>query len=118
MTTRRLHITIVAAGFALFAFGLSTIAIAVDFGNSKDVKQVRSVVSSKFGQVLNVSVSNDWALCTAYSEKDESDLSVVLHRTGGGWKIKQSDGGAFDKGTLKSLGVASADIPALLKAYQ
>ena len=98
--------------------GLTTPAIATDFGNAKDVKQVRTVVANKLGKVLNVSVSNDWALCTAYSEKDESDLSVVLHRTGGGWKIKQSDGGAFDKETLKSLGVPGADVTALLKAYQ
>jgi hypothetical protein len=113
MTILRLHITLVAA---LGLFGLTTPAVAADFGNPKDVKQVRSIVAAKFGKVLHASVSHDWALCTAYS--DDSGLSVVLHRTGSGWKIAQSDGGAFDKGTLKPLGVPQPDIPALLKVYQ
>ena len=106
------------AAAALVLFGLLTTGYATDFGNANDVKQIRTVVAKKLGQVVNVSASHDWALCTAYSEKDESDLSVVLHRTGGGWKIKESDGGAFDKNTLKSLGVPAADIATLLKAYQ
>ena len=114
-TTYRLTIAALAV---VALFSLPAVALAKDFGDSKDVKQVRTVVSSKFGKVLNVSISHDWALCTAYSEKDESDLSVVLHRTGADWKIKQSDGGAFDKSTLESLGAPSVDIPSLLKAYQ
>ncbi len=61
-------------------------------------------------------ISHDWALCTAYS--DESDMSVVLHRSSSGWKIVASDGGAYVAETLKPLGVSAADIPALLKAYQ
>lgn len=116
MTNRRIHLVLIATALAVFSLPLS--ALATDFGNPKDIKQVRSVVSGTFGKVLNVSVSNNWALCTAYSEEHESDLSVVLRRTGKNWEIKQSDGGAFDKETLKSLGVASADISALLKAYQ
>jgi hypothetical protein len=113
MTPLRLHITLVAA---LGLFGLTIFAVAADFGNPKDVKQVRSAVAAKFGKVLHASVSHDWALCTAYL--DDNDLSVVLHRIGAGWKIIQSDGGAFDKDTLKSLGVPQADIPSLLKVYQ
>ena len=101
---------------ALTLFGVMVGADAADFGNPKDVKHVRSLVATKFGKVLNVSVSHDWALCTAYSE--DNDLSVVLHRTGTDWKIAQSDGGAFDKNTLKSLGVPANDIPSLLKTYQ
>ena len=113
MTKLRLHITLVAA---LVLLGLTIPAFAADFGNPKDIKQVRNVVAAKFGHVLHASVSHDWALCTAYS--DQSDLSVVLHRTGSGWKIVQSDGGAFVKDTLKPFGVPVADIPALLKVYQ
>jgi hypothetical protein len=96
--------------------GLSFPAMAADFGDSKDVKQVRKVVAAKFGKVLHVSVSHDWALCTAY--QDESDLSVVLHRTAAGWTIAEHDGGAFDAVTLKKLGVPPADTAPLLKAYQ
>jgi hypothetical protein len=96
--------------------GLSFPAIAADFGDSKDVKQVRKVVAAKFGQVLHVSVSHDWALCTAYH--DESDISVVLHRIAAGWTIANHDGGAFDAETLKKIGVPPADTAPLLKAYQ
>jgi hypothetical protein len=113
MRTLRLHITLVAA---LGVFGLTIPAMAADFGNPKDVEQVRRAVAAKFGHALHASVSHDWALCTAYS--DESDVSVVLHRAGGGWKIVKSDGGAFGEETLKPLGIPPADIPALLKAYQ
>ena len=84
MTTLRRYITLIVA---LVLFGLTIPAIATDFGNPSDVKQVRKAVAAKFGKVLNASVSHDWALCTAYSEADESDLSVVLHRTGSGWKV-------------------------------
>jgi hypothetical protein len=83
---------------------------------SKDVKQVHKVVAAKFGKVLHASVSHDWALCTAYH--DESDISVVLHRTAAGWTIANHDGGAFDTETLKKLGVPPADTAPLLKAYQ
>ena len=114
MTTRRLYIALATAAISLF--GLSIVAAAADFGDPKDVKQVRKVVAATLGKVLHVSVSHDWALCTAYSE--ENDLSVVLRRAGGGWKIIESDGGAFDKAILKSLGVPPGDIAALLKVYQ
>ncbi len=100
--------------FLLFSLTIS--AIAADFGNPKDVKQVRKVVGAKFGHALHASVSHDWALCTAYS--DQSDLSVVLRRTGSDWKVVESDGGAYAAENLKSLGVPSADISSLLKAYQ
>jgi len=96
--------------------GLSFPAMAADFGDSKDVKQVRKVVATKFGKVLHVSVSHDWALCTAYH--DESDISVVLHRTRAGWTIANHDGGAYDAATLKKIGVPPADTTPLLKAYQ
>jgi len=113
MKTLRRHITLAAA--ALF-LGLITVAMAGDLGDAKDVQQVRKVVAKKFGKVLHTSVSHDWALCTAYS--NESDLSVVLHRTGPNWKITGSDGGAYAADDLKALGVPPADIPLLLKAYQ
>ncbi len=90
--------------------------LAGDLGNPKDLQQVRKVVAKKFGKVLHASVSHDWALCTAYS--DESDLSVVLHRTGTDWKVAGSDGGAYAAENLKALGVPSVDISSLLKAYQ
>lgn len=113
MRTLRRYITLAATVTFL---SLSIPVLAGDFGNPKDVQQVRKVVAKKFGKVLHASVSHDWALCTAYS--DESDLSVVLHRTGSDWKVAESDGGAYVAETLKPLGVPSADIPALLKAYQ
>jgi hypothetical protein len=113
MRTLRRYITLAAAVTFL---SLVIPAVAGDLGNPKDVQQVRKVVGKKFGKVLHVSVSHDWALCTAYS--DESDLSVVLHRTGGNWKVAGSDGGAYAAENLKDLGVPSADVPALLKAYQ
>jgi hypothetical protein len=101
---------------AVLLLGLISPALAGDSGNPKDVQQVRKAVPKKFGKILHVSVSHDWALCTTYA--DESDLSVVLHRAGSDWKVAASDGGAYDAETLKPLGVPSADIPALLKAYQ
>jgi hypothetical protein len=107
------YMTLVAA---LSLFGLTLSALAADFGDPRDVKQVRRVVATKFGHPLHASVSHDWALCTAYS--DNSDVSVVLHRTGSGWSIVQSDGGAYVEETLKPMGVPRADIPSLLKAYQ
>jgi hypothetical protein len=90
--------------------------VAEDFGSPKDVQQARKVVAQNFGKVLHASVSRDWALCTAYS--DESDLTVLLHRSGSDWKVAGSDGGAYAPENLKELGVPSADIPLLLKAYQ
>ncbi len=113
MKIRRWFITL---GAVLALGGLSFSAIAADSGDSKDVKQIRKVVAAKFGKVLHVSVSHDWALCTAY--QDESDISVVLHRTAAGWTIAEHDGGAYDAGTLKKLGVPPADTAQLLKAYQ
>jgi hypothetical protein len=113
MKIRRSFITLC---FVLTFGGLSFSARAADFGDSKDVKQVRQIVAAKFGKVLHVSISHDWALCTAY--QDESAISVVLHRTAPGWTIAEHDGGAYDAGTLKKLGVPSADTAPLLKAYQ
>jgi hypothetical protein len=100
----------------LSVFTLTIPAMAADFGNPKDVKQVRKVVGAKFGHALHASISHDWALCTAYS--DQSDLSVVLRRSGPDWKAVESDGGAYAAENLRSLGVPDADIPFLLKAYQ
>jgi hypothetical protein len=100
----------------LLLFAFATSLFATDFGDASEVKQVRKIVAGKFGHALHVSVSNDWALCTAYS--GESDISVVLHRSSSDWKIVTSDGGAYVAETLKPLGVPAADIPALLKAYQ
>ena len=113
MRTSRRHIILAAA---ITFLSLVIPAVAGDFGNPKDVQQVRKVVAKKFGKVLHVSVSHDWALCTAYS--DENDLSVVLRRTGADWKVAGSDGGAYAAENLKELGVPSADIPSLLRAYQ
>jgi hypothetical protein len=113
MRTLRRNIAL-AAAVTFLSFVIP--AVAGDLGNPKDVQQVRKVVGKKFGKVLHVSVSHDWALCTAYS--DESDLSVVLHRTGTGWKVAGSDGGAYAAENLKNLGVPSADVASLLKAYQ
>jgi hypothetical protein len=113
MRTSRRHIILAAA---ITFLSLIMPAVAGDFGNPKDVQQVRKMVPKKFGKVLHVSVSHDWALCTAYA--DESDLSVVLHRTGADWKVAGSDGGAYAAENLKALGVPAADVPSLLKAYQ
>jgi hypothetical protein len=101
---------------ALLLFAFATSLFATDFGDASEVNQVRKVVAGKFGHALHAAISNDWALCTAYS--DESDISVVLYRSSVGWKIVASDGGAYVAETLKPLGVPAADIPALLTAYQ
>ena len=100
---------------AILLFGFLVSGLATDFGKADDVKQVRQVVAAKVGKVLHASVSHDWALCTAY--KDESDLSVILHRVGESWNVVETDGGAYDPGTLKEKGVPSQDIAPLLKAY-
>lgn len=107
------HITLAVA---LSLVGLAVPALAADYGDPKDVKAVRKVVTAKFGHALHASVSHDWALCTAYS--GESDVSVVLHRTASTWNIVDHDGGAYVEENLKTFGVAQADIPLLLKAYQ
>jgi hypothetical protein len=96
--------------------GLIAPVLARDFGDSKDVQQVRKAVPKKFGKVLAISVSHDWALSTTYS--DEDSLSVVLHGSGSNWKVIQSDGGAYNAQSLKALGVSAGDIPSLLKVYQ
>jgi hypothetical protein len=70
----------------LFAFAVSL--FATDFGDASEVKQVRKVVVGKLGHALHASISNDWALCTAYS--GESDISVVLHRSSSGWKSSRA----------------------------
>jgi len=101
---------------ALSVSALTLPAVAKDFGDATDVKQVRKMVAKKFGKALHASVSHDWALCTAYS--DESDLTVLLRRTESGWKIVGHDGGAYAAENLKDLGVPQDDIAPLLKAYQ
>ena len=108
-----LHFTVITA---LSLFGRTIPAAAGDLGNTNDAKQVRKVVVAKFGKVLQVSVSHDWALCTASS--GENDISVVLHRTTAGWRVVQSDGGAYVGETLRPFGVPPVDIPSLLKVYQ
>ncbi len=113
MRTLSRSITLAAAVVLL---GLTIPALAGDLGNPKDVQQVRKVMPKKFGKVLHISASHDWALCTTYS--DESDLSVVLHRAGPDWKVAGSDGGAYAAENLKALGVPLADVPSLLKVYQ
>jgi hypothetical protein len=101
---------------ALLVVALAVPAVAVDFGDPQDVRQVRSVVAAKFKHALNASVSHGWALCTAYAGSD--DVSVVLHRAGTTWKIVAHDGGAYGKEELSKLGVPETDIAPLLKAYQ
>ena len=113
MRTTLRFFTLVAA---IVLLGLINPARAADFGNPKDVQQVRKAVPKKLGNILHISVSHDWALCTTYS--GESDISIVLHRSGPGWRIAASDGGAYVAETLKPLGVPSVDIPSLLKVYQ
>ena len=113
MTTLTRYITLAAAAVFL---SMIIPALASDFGDAKDVQQVRKVVAKKFGKALHASVSHDWALCTAYT--NDSDISVVLHRTGSVWKIAGSDGGAYVAETLKPMGVPPSDVPSLLKAYQ
>src|SRR4051812_34192725 len=95
--SRRLIACMAAAALII---GLTTTALASDVGNARDVKSVRTAVAAKYGKPLHVSVSHDWSLCTAYFE--ESDLSVVLRRTGAQWKIVAHDGGAYDKESLKA----------------
>jgi hypothetical protein len=111
MRILRRNITLMVA-----LLGLAIPALAADFGDPKDVKEVRKMVAAQFGHALHASASHDWALCTAYS--GESDVSVVLHRTASAWKIVDHDGGAYVKENLKTLGVPQADIPSLLRAYQ
>jgi hypothetical protein len=91
-------------------------ALAADFGNADDVKQVREA-ASKYGHPLHASVSHDWALCTTFTE--HSDLSIVLHRSASNkWTVVATDGGAYVAETLVPFGVPKADIPELLKTYQ
>ncbi|MGH8095503.1 MAG: hypothetical protein ACREIF_18885 [Chthoniobacterales bacterium] len=113
MKIQRRFVTLMAA---ISLFGVTLPAGAADFGDAKDVKQVRKIVATKFGHALHASVSHDWALCTGYN--DESSVSVVLHRTAAGWKIVESDGGAYVAEILSNLGVPGPDIAPLLKAYQ
>jgi hypothetical protein len=113
MKIQRRFVTLVAT---IALFGITLPAVGADFGDAKDVKQVRKVVATKFGHALHASVSPDWALCTAYD--DESDVSVVLHRTATGWTIVDSDGGAYVAEILNGMHVPQADIAPLLKTYQ
>jgi hypothetical protein len=108
----------VGRSLAVFAIlvGFASPAWARDFGDPKDVKQVKTVVKAQFHHALNASVSHDWALCTAYWRED--DVSVVLQRVGSAWKVVAHDGGAYGKDTLKEAGVPEADIGPLLRAYQ
>jgi hypothetical protein len=117
MRSLRRYITLLTA---LALTSLTIPAVAADFGDLKDVKQVRTMVASKFDwHPMHASVSHDWALCTAYQPRIEnSNVSVLLHRTESVWKIVQYDGGAYVEESLKDLGIPQADIPLLLKAYQ
>jgi hypothetical protein len=101
---------------ALALARLTVPAVAADFGEPKDVKEVRRRVAAKFGHALHASVSHDWALCTAY--RGNEDVSVVLQREASVWKIVAHDGGAYGKEDLKALGIPEDDVQALLKAYQ
>ena len=104
----------ITLGVVVTLGGLSLSALAADFSDSKDIKQVRKVAAAKFGKVLHVSVSHAWALCADY--QDESDRRSP--RTAAGWTIAAYDGGAYDAEALKKLGIPSTDTAALLKAYQ
>jgi hypothetical protein len=112
----KIHRRFVPVIVTISLFGLTLPAVAADFGDAKDVRQVRKLVATKFGHALHASVFHDWALCTAYN--DESDVSVVLHRTAAGWTIVDHDGGAYVAEILKGMGVPQPDIAPLLKAYQ
>lgn len=89
---------------------------ARDYGPAADVRQIRATVSSQFGHCANVSVSHDWAMCIANDQ--DNDLTILLHRVGGRWKVVAHDGGAYARGDLQARGVPTADIPNLLKTYQ
>jgi len=95
---------------------LSSPLLARDFGNTKDVQQIKVLVRAKFGDVANVSVSHGWAMCISNSE--DSDLTVLLRRVAGRWKIVDHDGGAFSAGDLRNKGVPANDVAPLLKTYQ
>ena len=55
------------------------------------------------------------AMLTAYL--DESDISIVLHRTALGWTIVGHHGDAYDRESLKTFGVPQVHSASLLKAY-
>lgn len=100
----------------LIAFSLASAAFAKDFGPTKDISSVRKVAQAKFPNVANVSVSRDWAMCLASDE--DSDVTVLLRRRSGQWRVVFSDGGALTASDLQSKGVPKADCAALLKSYQ
>lgn len=102
--------------FLLIALSLVSSAVAKDFGPTKDISSVRKVAQAKFPNVVNISVSHDWAMCLASDE--DSDLTVLLRRRSGQWSVVFSDGGALTASDLQSKGVPKADCVALLKSYQ
>lgn len=89
---------------------------ARDFGPGAEVSKVKATVRSKIGPAANVSVSHDWAMCIATAQGN--DVSVLLHRVGGKWKVVDTDGGAWDLATLRAKGVPSGDATVLHKTYQ
>lgn len=95
---------------------LATSVWARDFGPAADISQIRKAVLAKYPQVANISASHDWALCL--SNFDENDLSMILHKVQGKWKIVKSDGGAFTSSDFEKLGIPKADQTALLRSYQ
>ena len=100
----------------LLSLLLTTSVWAKDFGPAADISQIRKTVLAKYPQVANISASHDWALCL--SNFEENDISVVLHRVQGKWKIVKSDGGAFTSSDLEKLGVPKVDQAALQRSYQ
>ena len=98
------------------SLGLASPLLAKDFGNNKDVQQIRTLVKSKFGQVANVSVSHDWAMCI--SNFEDNDLTVLLRRVNGHWTVVAKDGGAYRAEDLRAKGVPAGDVSQLLKTYQ
>ncbi|MHB2017947.1 MAG: hypothetical protein ACYCW6_13435 [Candidatus Xenobia bacterium] len=87
-----------------------------DFGPAQDVKAVKQAIKAHVGQAGNVSVSHDWALGRGYTE--HTDASVVLHRVGGHWQVKQTDGGVYTVDLLQQMGVPAADAQNLVRLYQ
>jgi hypothetical protein len=100
----------------LMVVSLTSPVWAKDFGSAPDVAKIKTLVKNKFGQVANVSISHDWAMCISNSGED--DLTILLRLVGGRWQIVAHDGGAFDEGTLRAKGVPAGDIGPLLRTYR
>ena len=90
--------------------------LARDFGPGTEITKVKAVVRAGIGPAANVSVSHDWAMCIA--SRDGQDMSVLLQRVGGKWKIIDRDGGAWDLATLRAKGIPASDATTLHKTYQ